>query len=156
MNERAEILGSDDYDYWLRLAKLGYRFAYVAEPLGIWRGHAENASKDSVRALRSQANVVESLLAADPRLKEIVGEKDVRTRLLYLHLELASRMMKAGQSAEAERELKEAWRIGRTELAVWWLRAQLALKGGPNGGRRIVKKTARRYREKSREAGLAP
>ena len=40
------LAGSDDWDLWLRIAALGYRFLCLAEPLVEYRVHSTNASRD--------------------------------------------------------------------------------------------------------------
>ena len=41
------LRGSEDKDFWLRLAGMGARFAYLDEPVGKYRLHETNASKEN-------------------------------------------------------------------------------------------------------------
>jgi glycosyltransferase involved in cell wall biosynthesis len=128
LNESPALLGVDDYDLWIRLARLGCWFAFVAEPLAIWRRHGGNLSGNEVRRLRGCLTILEGLLAGEPQLERMLGAREVRARLLALRLDVAYRLIRRGEFESAREELARVWSRGRQEPSLWRLRMELALR----------------------------
>jgi glycosyltransferase involved in cell wall biosynthesis len=53
------LAGSDDWDLWLRMAALGYRFYCVSEPLAEYRLHAANTSRNIGLMVRAGLGVLD-------------------------------------------------------------------------------------------------
>jgi glycosyltransferase involved in cell wall biosynthesis len=47
MNEAKELFGLEDYDLWLRIAKLGSKFEFINSQLGYYRKHQDNAGSSN-------------------------------------------------------------------------------------------------------------
>jgi glycosyltransferase involved in cell wall biosynthesis len=58
-NEDSEIVTSEDYDLWLKLAKADARFHFTDEVLGEYEVHEANASKTAVRHMKAGLAVLE-------------------------------------------------------------------------------------------------
>ena len=53
MSEEVDLIAGEDYDYWLRLAKLNFKFSRIAKPLGYyWKGGNTSSVKRMPRILR--------------------------------------------------------------------------------------------------------
>lgn len=153
LNEDVGVFGVDEYDLWMRLARKGWRFSHVDEPLGVWRRHCKNASTDSERRIHGMLVVYEKLFQEDPGAMALIGPTPLRARLVSLHLERAWLLLKKGETETARHELEKVWEIGYREPQIWKLRASLTLSGvkNPQAVRRI-KRIGRRFRERSRAA----
>ncbi|TSC52049.1 MAG: glycosyl transferase family protein [Parcubacteria group bacterium LiPW_41] len=51
-----------DYDLWFRLLEWGSKFAYLDEPLAVWRSHSQNESGDVRRAKKIQTKILLNFL----------------------------------------------------------------------------------------------
>lgn len=154
MNESAALAGVDDYDLWLRLARAGCKFAYVREPLAVWRRHEANLSNDQIHSLRGQIAVIQNLLSSEPQLKSLLSPAEIKSRLLTLRLDLARRLIKANDAPAAKWELTIAWTQGRWDPQMWALKWRLRradLKSG--SAARIIRKTMRKFQKRSRDFG---
>lgn len=56
--EHASYVSVEDYDLWLRLARAGYRFAFVDEILGEAHTHGGNESRHLLRSMRAELAVL--------------------------------------------------------------------------------------------------
>lgn len=150
-----ELLGVDDYDFWMRLARAGCVFGYVPEPLAIWRCHGGNLSGNETRRLKGCITVLERALKADPGLRTLMGPEAMRSRFLFLRLEVAQRLIRKGQFDEAREQLEKACAEGRAEPSMWGLRLKLALrKWDQRKTARHVRKVGKLFRNRAREARL--
>lgn len=150
-----KLLGVDDYDLWIRLARLGCSFAYVPEPLTIWRRHGGNLSGNEVRRLRGCLTILEALLASDPELERTLGAEEVRVRMLSLRLEVAFRLMRQREFEKAREELVRAWSEGRWEPSLWRLRLELAWRDWQRRKTwQRVRSVQRLFRHRSRQASV--
>ena len=58
-SENPQMVTAEDYELWLKLAKVGCRFALVDEILGEYRIHGGNQSKAVIRNLQAELAVLE-------------------------------------------------------------------------------------------------
>ncbi len=64
-DESAEFITAEDYEMWMKLARLGCRFEFLPEVLGEYRRHESNASGSILRHLAAEQAVVRKHLALD-------------------------------------------------------------------------------------------
>lgn len=102
-----------DWDMWLRIARAGYRFACVQEPLGVYRIHKDNMMSDVSRLEHGILAILERVFS-DPHLPpEVTALKEQaygRNRSW-----LSCRYYAAAQWEDAQRNLSEALAL-RPEL----------------------------------------
>ena len=60
--------GCEDWDLWVRLARCGYRFGVVKQPLARYRQADANYSRRALVMLRSSIELLDRCRSADPRL----------------------------------------------------------------------------------------
>ncbi len=71
---------SEDYELFLRIARY-YEFAYVDDPLILYRRHDSNMSKNSLLMWTNDLFIVRKALLDDPDLHRLVGRRRVQERL---------------------------------------------------------------------------
>lgn len=74
---------TQDYDLWIRLARY-YSFAFIHQPLILYRLHTTNASQNQLMMREDELYVVEKALGSDHSLSKLVGPCRVRKRLFDL------------------------------------------------------------------------
>jgi glycosyltransferase involved in cell wall biosynthesis len=156
LNEARDIRGVDDYDLWLRLARVNGNFAFVADPVAVWRRHGGNLGGDLALSLRGRVKVLRDIAITDPDAVRVVGAAEFRRRLLGLRLQIVEELLRAGAPGEARAALRSVWTTGWREAAIWQLRgALLARRLSDERARRAVGECRRRYRRLSRLAFTA-
>jgi glycosyltransferase involved in cell wall biosynthesis len=91
---------AEDYDLLLRLARR-FPFAYVPEPLAVYRLHDTNATRNAWRLVSGELAVLQKTIREDPALKRLLGARLMRERLFGLHFHL-------GYSAFLQEDLRSA------------------------------------------------
>lgn len=90
------VRGNEDFEYWLRAAAAGFRFARNDEPLAWYRRRDDSLSTDAVRMLRGAVGVcrrARPLLAGRP-------ERDLLERqIIYYHAELNAALARQALAA---------------------------------------------------------
>lgn len=64
-DESAEFVTAEDYEMWMKLARLGCTFQFLPDVLGEYRRHEGNASGSILRHLAAEQAVVQKHLALD-------------------------------------------------------------------------------------------
>lgn len=64
-DESAEFITAEDYEMWMKLARLGCKFEFLRDVLGEYRRHEGNASGSILRHLAAEKAVVQKHLALD-------------------------------------------------------------------------------------------
>ncbi len=64
-DESAEFITAEDYEMWMKLARLGCTFQFLPDVLGEYRRHEGNASGSILRHLAAEQAVVQKHLALD-------------------------------------------------------------------------------------------
>jgi glycosyltransferase involved in cell wall biosynthesis len=103
------LAGVDEWDMWLRIARAGYQFACIQEPLGAYRILPDSAITN-VAAMERLVFALMDKVFADPQLPaEVVAVKD---RALGMHRRwLSSGYYSAGLWADAQRNLIQAAKL---------------------------------------------
>jgi GT2 family glycosyltransferase len=141
---------AEDYDFWLRLARMGCDFLYVPEPLYVYRLTGDNLSHRRVEMNRGMLAVLEDWLRKDPEIVQIVGPAHVRSRLVSQRLKLIHALLETGQERQARAELRIVWRAGLSMPPVWRLRLKLAGRGRRSPrALRLIKTTANLLRDRA-------
>lgn len=87
LDESRELLGVEDYEYWMRIA-LRYRLQGIAEPLAWYRlreGNLMGAGDDIEKGLRLAFSAISSIESRQPSIWEDYGVDEARLRA-RLHL----------------------------------------------------------------------
>jgi glycosyltransferase involved in cell wall biosynthesis len=124
------LKGVDDYDLWLRLAAAGVTFAYVPEPLTVYRVHEAAMSADRVGMASARLALFEKLAVENTGTQR----KAFRSRLRRERRVLATELWRRGSSAIARegmqagrRDLVRAVRVAPTWWRCWALAVLLAV-----------------------------
>jgi glycosyltransferase involved in cell wall biosynthesis len=86
-DENIRKAGVEDYDFSLRIAR-HYDFAFVDEPLVMYRRHESNASEKRLHMLLGELDVVTKALRDDPGLCTLVERGRFRERMRVLHADI--------------------------------------------------------------------
>lgn len=131
---------ADDYDLFLRLAR-HYEFAYLNEPLTLYRLHSSNASNAGLVMATKTLLVVRKCLSDDPNLSRLAGRSRVRKRFHTLMFDIGYHHHNGYRRAEARRFFRQAllyqpWRVYTLSLYLAnflptpWTRALRRFKDG--------------------------
>ncbi len=104
MNESPDMVGTEDYNTWLRIAQIGGRFRYVSKGLGFYQLHNQGVSRKdmSVPAQYAEAEFVD-LLSPQQKNMILANVRYIKGRYEYL----------AGNTAAAKQNLLFSLRYGR-------------------------------------------
>jgi glycosyltransferase involved in cell wall biosynthesis len=143
------LQGAEDYDVWLRLAATGVEFAYVSEPLAVYRVHTASTSADRVRMASARLAVLEKFAAEDTGATH---RKVLRLRIRSERRLLATELWRRGSSRIARdgvpagrADLVRAVRVAPTWWRCWLVGALLVVP--PALQRVACRSTARRLAE---------
>jgi glycosyltransferase involved in cell wall biosynthesis len=105
--EDREIVSSEDYELWLRLAREGTRFLPLKDVLGEYRVHGKSASRSIPRQSDAEAEVVrrEFMRVSDGSLAMALRRK---RRMALVRLQASRRSQLAGKYGEAALSLFRA------------------------------------------------
>lgn len=100
--------GAEDADLWLRLARAGYAFGYIDEPLFVYRYHtASITGRVDPRQIASwQAHLARFF--ADPTLPPAIKALEAEAYAI-LHYETAMRYFRICRIDQAQEHLRQAW-----------------------------------------------
>lgn len=100
--------GTEDADLWIRLARAGYAFGYIDEPLFIYRFHdASITARVDPRQIASWQRHLAHFFA-DPNLPPTIKALEDEAYAI-LHYETAMRYFRISQIAAAQEHLRQAW-----------------------------------------------
>jgi len=120
-DERIRRASAEDYDLCLRIARQ-YEFAFVDEPLILYRRHASNSTKTQILAnYEDNLFVVRKLLDDDPRLRRTLGRAVVNDRLFDLLFSIGYLHHEGGRPAEARPYFFQALRHRPSSAHAWLL-----------------------------------
>lgn len=121
-DEAPDLLASEDYDLWLRLAARE-PIAYLAEPLSFYRVHQGSLSANT-RFLRGVDRILDKVVAQHPGEAHFL--ELVQRRRAELRLDVAYDRLRAGARQEARTLIDEAQHQARTWKGYrMWLRTLL-------------------------------
>lgn len=104
------IIGTEDYDLWLRLAHLGKKIGYQRKVLGIRRIHSAGLSANKLKMLTAWMHVLKKLdrtLQLTDHSRSLLESTLVRARALH-DLEQGKRFLASGNPSDALVSLKKA------------------------------------------------
>jgi glycosyltransferase involved in cell wall biosynthesis len=85
-----------------------YPVAYLDEVVFYYRKHEDNSSGNQELRLRENIQVIEKLLAENPRARATLGERKVAARLAYRYYRLAKAYWQQGRCTDAKQAINEA------------------------------------------------
>ena len=77
-----ELISTEDYDLWIRLAAKSNRFAFIDEPLGEYHRHDNNVSANIEKHLSAELALLSKHFSANARFENVIARRR-RTALAY-------------------------------------------------------------------------
>jgi glycosyltransferase involved in cell wall biosynthesis len=77
-----ELISTEDYDLWIRLAARSNKFAFIDEPLGEYHRHDNNVSANIEKHLTAELALLSKHFSANARYKNVIARRR-RTALAY-------------------------------------------------------------------------
>jgi len=77
-----ELISTEDYDLWIRLAARSDRFAFIDEPLGKYHRHDNNVSANIEKHLAAELALLSKHFSANARYENVIARRR-RTALAY-------------------------------------------------------------------------
>ena len=77
-----ELISTEDYDLWIRLAAKSNRFAFIDEPLGEYHRHDNNVSANIEKHLAAELALLSKHFSANARYENMIAQRR-RTALAY-------------------------------------------------------------------------
>ena len=88
-----EFVHVEDYETWLRIAKLGKKFYFINEPLGEYRAHSLNLSFDFESALCHEKNVIHKHFAQINNMNRFLRKLFYNKRLSVIYYKIAMQFL---------------------------------------------------------------
>lgn len=95
--ESASIIGAEDFDLWLRLARKGYKFDFIRKSLGMYRRHDTSHSSDIPRWLSAAKSTVDRHIDGSRPFQALLR------RIAHAHLYYS-----AGRASDTQGRLRAA------------------------------------------------
>jgi glycosyltransferase involved in cell wall biosynthesis len=111
---------AQDYELCFRIAK-HYEFAFVDEPLILYRHHESNATRQDLAMREDELFVVRKAIRLDPDMVRILGSKTVKDRLFALLFDIGYSYHSSYRCAKARRYFREALCIRPGNAYAWLL-----------------------------------
>jgi glycosyltransferase involved in cell wall biosynthesis len=109
-NEQAEMITAEDYDLWLRLARIGAKIGFVAEILGEYTLHAGNQTRSVLRNMEAVMYVVNKHFMTYPADK---------IRLFSIRKRRAIILYGGARSLQDSAAYVQAWRYFFRSICTW-------------------------------------
>ena len=77
-----ELISTEDYDLWIRLAAKSSKFAFINEPLGEYHRHDNNVSANIEKHLMAELALLAKHFSANTRYENVIARRR-RTALAY-------------------------------------------------------------------------
>jgi glycosyltransferase involved in cell wall biosynthesis len=119
-DESIRKAGVEDYDFGFRIAR-HCEFAYIEEPLVLYRRHQQNASKQMVHMLDGQIRVIMKALCEDPELRTLLDDADYHERMHDLLSHLGYLYHNEGLNSQARNCFLRATQHRPGDLYLWLL-----------------------------------
>ena len=104
-----ELISTEDYDLWIRLAAKSNRFAFIDEPLGEYHRHDNNVSANIEKHLAAELALLAKHFSANARYENVIARRR-RTALAYYG---------AGRSLHRTRKYFLALKKYACSLIIW-------------------------------------
>ena len=79
----AELISTEDYDLWIRLAAKSDKFAFVSEPLGEYHRHDNNVSANIEKHLAAELALLEKHFSANTRFENMIARRRRKALAYY-------------------------------------------------------------------------
>jgi glycosyltransferase involved in cell wall biosynthesis len=78
-----ELISTEDYDLWIRLAAKSDKFAFISEPLGEYHRHDNNVSANIEKHLAAEVALLEKHFSANTRFENMIAQRRRRALAYY-------------------------------------------------------------------------
>jgi glycosyltransferase involved in cell wall biosynthesis len=78
-----ELISTEDYDLWIRLAAMSDKFAFISEPLGEYHRHDNNVSANIEKHLAAELALLEKHFSANTRFENMIARRRRRALAYY-------------------------------------------------------------------------
>ena len=78
-----ELISTEDYDLWIRLAAKSDKFAFMSEPLGEYHRHDNNVSANIEKHLAAELALLEKHFSANTRFENMIARRRRRALAYY-------------------------------------------------------------------------
>ena len=78
-----ELISTEDYDLWIRLAAKSDKFAFISEPLGEYHRHDNNVSANIEKHLAAELALLEKHFSANTRFENMISRRRRRALAYY-------------------------------------------------------------------------
>ena len=78
-----ELISTEDYDLWIRLAAKSNKFAFIGEPLGEYHRHDNNVSANIEKHLAAELALLTKHFAVDSRLQNALARRRRKALAYY-------------------------------------------------------------------------
>ena len=78
-----ELISTEDYDLWIRLAAKSNKFAFIDEPLGEYHRHDNNVSANIEKHLAAELALLTKHFATDSRLQNALARRRRKAQAYY-------------------------------------------------------------------------
>ena len=78
-----ELISTEDYDLWIRLAAKSNKFAFIDEPLGEYHRHDKNVSANIEKHLASELALLAKHFSANTRFENMIARRRRRALAYY-------------------------------------------------------------------------
>jgi GT2 family glycosyltransferase len=78
-----QLISTEDYDLWIRLAAKSDKFAFISEPLGEYHRHDNNVSANIEKHLAAELALLAKHFSANTRFENMVARRRRRALAYY-------------------------------------------------------------------------
>lgn len=78
-----ELISTEDYDLWIRLAAKSDKFAFLSEPLGEYHRHDNNVSANIEKHLAAELALLEKHFSANTRFENMIARRRRKALAYY-------------------------------------------------------------------------
>ena len=78
-----ELISTEDYDLWIRLAAKSDRFAFISKPLGEYHRHDNNVSANIEKHLAAELALLEKHFSANTRFENMIARRRRKALAYY-------------------------------------------------------------------------
>jgi glycosyltransferase involved in cell wall biosynthesis len=78
-----ELISTEDYDLWIRLAAKSDKFAFITEPLGEYHRHDNNVSANIEKHLAAELALLEKHFSANTRFENMIARRRRKALAYY-------------------------------------------------------------------------
>ena len=78
-----ELISTEDYDLWIRLAAKSDKFAFISEPLGEYHRHDNNVSANIEKHLAAELAILEKHFSANTRFENMIARRRRKALAYY-------------------------------------------------------------------------